>query len=155
MEVLKKGMETKMDGLKKGVEAKMTGLEAKMDGMEVGMEAKIDDMEAKIDENMKDNIENMKNDLKAYMEGLMTSLKQEMIPNGGNIVEELHDDKKINVNRDFITSNVGGKNHHIPKIDMRKFYGKDPVTWILQMEQYFVLNNVKNTQKVRIETLYL
>ena len=38
---------------------------------------------------------------------------------------------------------------------MGKFDGKDPVTWILQMEQYFDLNNVQNTQKVCIETLYL
>ena len=30
----------------------------------------------------------------------------------------------------------------IPKIDMRKFDGKDPATWILQMEQFFDLNNV-------------
>ena len=38
---------------------------------------------------------------------------------------------------------------------MRKFDGKDLVTWILQMEKYFDLNNVKNTQKVRIATLHL
>ena len=38
---------------------------------------------------------------------------------------------------------------------MRKLDGKDLVTWILHMEQYFDLNNVQNTQKVRIETLYL
>ena len=37
---------------------------------------------------------------------------------------------------------------------MRNFDGKDPVR-ILQMEQYFDLNNVKNTQKVRIATLHL
>ena len=78
-----------------------------------------------------------------------------MIPNGEKIVEETHDEKKINVNRDFINSNVGWKNHHIPKMDMRKFDGKDPVTWILHMEQYFDLNNVKTTQKVHIATLYL
>ena len=78
-----------------------------------------------------------------------------MFPNGENMVEETHDEKKINVNRDFIKSNVGRKNNHIPKMDMRKFDGKDPVTWILQMEQYFNLNNVQNTQKIRIATLYL
>jgi len=128
------------------VEAKMDGVEAKMDGMEVGMEAKMDDM--------KDNIENMKNDLKSYMEGLMTSLKPEMIPNGRNIGEEPPDENKINVNHDFINSNVGGKNHHIPKMDMRKFDGKDPVTWILQMEQYFDLHNVKNTQRYALK-LYI
>ena len=102
MEVLMKGMETKMDGLKKGVEAKMNGLEANMDGMEVGMEAKMD----AIDEKM----ENMKNDLKAYMEGL-TKLIQQMFPNGENIVEETHDENKINDNHDFINSNVGRKKH--------------------------------------------
>ena len=62
---------------------------------------------------------------------------------------------KINVNFDFINSNVGGKNHHIPKMDMRKFDGNDPVTWILQMEKYFDLNNVQKIQKVRIATLNL
>ena len=67
----------------------------------------------------------------------------------------MHDERKINVNRDFISSNVGWKTHHIQDIDMRNFDGKDPVTWILQMEQYFELNNVKNTQKVRLATLYL
>ena len=97
---------------------------------------------------------NMKNDLKVYIEGL-AKLIQEMFPNGENIVEENHDENKINVNRDFIKSNVGWKNHHIPNMDMMKFDGKDPVTWILQMEKYFDLNNVKNTQKVHIATLYL
>ena len=38
---------------------------------------------------------------------------------------------------------------------MRKFDGKDPVTWILHMEQYFDLHNMQNTQKVRIATLNL
>ena len=78
-----------------------------------------------------------------------------MLSNGEKIVEETHDEKKINFNRDFINSNVGWKTYHIPKIDMRKFDGKDPVTWILHMEQYFDLHNVKNTKKVRIATLYL
>ena len=96
----------------------------------------------------------MKTDLKAYMEGL-TKLIQEMFTNGENIVEETYDENKINVNHDFINSNVGLKNHHIPNMDMRKFDGKDPVTWILQMEKYFDLNNVQNTQKVHIETLHL
>ena len=104
MEVLRKDVEAKMDGLKKDMEVKMDDIEEKM--------------------------EKMKNDLKADMEGL-TNLIQEMFPNGENIVEETHDEKKINVNRDFINYNVGWKTHHIPKIDMRKFDGKDPVTWIL------------------------
>ena len=38
---------------------------------------------------------------------------------------------------------------------MRKFDGKDPVNWILQMEQYFELHEVKLLQKVRMASLYL
>ena len=127
MDVLKKGMEANMDGLK-GVEAKMDGMEEKMEGLQEDMEG--------------------------LKEGL-TKLLQKMIPNSKKLVEETHDENKINVNRDFINSNVGWKNHHIPKMDMRKFDGKDLVTWILQMEQYFDLNNVQNTQKVRTATINL
>ena len=92
--------------------------------------------------------------MEVLKEGL-TKLIQEIIPNGENIVGETHYEKKINVNRDFINSNVELKTHHIPKIYMRNFDGKDLVTWILQMEQYFVLNNVQNTRKVCIATLHL
>ena len=42
---------------------------------------------------MKDNMEYMKNDLKADMEGLK-KLIQELFPNGENIVEKTHDEKK-------------------------------------------------------------
>jgi hypothetical protein len=45
--------------------------------------------------------------------------------------------------------------NHFPKIDMRKFDGKDPITCILQMEQFFDLHDVPHTQKVWIESLYL
>ena len=114
----------------------------------------MDGMEANIDEKMKGNMEDIKNDLKVDMKGL-TKLIQEMIPNGEKVVEETQDDNKINVNRDFINSNVGLKTHHIPNIDMRESDGKDPVTWILQMEKYFDLHNVLDTQKVLIATLYL
>src|ERR1700733_11882148 len=38
---------------------------------------------------------------------------------------------------------------------MRKFDGKDPVNWILQMEQYFDLYGVQLLQKVCIASSYL
>jgi len=41
------------------------------------------------------------------------------------------------------------------KGDMRKFDGKDPVNWILQMEKYFDLHEVQLLQKVRIASSYL
>ena len=131
--------ESEMDGLKKDVGAKM-------DGLKKGVEAKMNDVEDKMD------------DFKTCMEDLKTNLTkflQEMITNGERVVKETHDENKINANHDFIDSKVGLKTHHIPKINMGKFDGKDPATWILQMEQFFDLNNVQNTQKARIATLYL
>ena len=71
------------------------------------------------------------------------------------VLYETHDANKRNVNHDFIDYNVGLNTHHIPKIYMMKFDDKDPVTWKLQMEQYFDIHNVQNTQNVRIATLYL
>jgi hypothetical protein len=59
------------------------------------------------------------------------------------------------VNQEWRNFNFGLKTNHVPKIDMRKFDGKDPITWILQMEQFFDLHNVPHTQKVRIASLYL
>ena len=38
---------------------------------------------------------------------------------------------------------------------MRNFDGKDTVTWILQMEQYFDLHDVQRSQNVYIASLYL
>eukprot|EP00253_Pinus_taeda_P025302 PITA_25302 len=138
--------EAKMDGLKKN-------MEAKMDGLKNGMEAKVDFVEANMD-GLEVNIEDLKKDMEGLKGGL-EKLLQEMLPNGEKVVEETHDEKKIKVSHDFIDSNVGLKTHHVPRIDMRKFDGKDPVTWILQTEQYFHLHNVQRTQKVHITTLYL
>ena len=41
------------------------------------------------------------------------------------------------------------------KSKMRKFDGRDPVNWILQMEQYFDLDGVPLLQKVCIASSYL
>ena len=91
------------------------------------MQVKIDGMEAKMN-GMDDKMEELKINL--------SKLLEEMVTNGERTVKETHDENKRNVNHDFIDSNVGLKTHHIPKIDMRKFDGKDPITWILQMEQF-------------------
>ena len=96
----------------------MNSVESNMNGMQVkmfGMDAKMNGMDAKMEE------------LKIHLNKLL----QEMVTNGERVVKETHDENKINVNHDFIESNVGLKTHHVPKINMRKFYGKDPITWIL------------------------
>ena len=54
----------------------------------------------------------------------------------------------------FLETNFELKTNHIPKIDMRKFDGKDKITWVLQMDKCFDLHDVQHTQKVHIASLY-
>ena len=138
LSLAQKGTESKMDGLKKDVEAKM-------DGLKKGVEAKMIDVEAKMDD--------LKIDLKTDMEELK-NLLQESVTNGEKVEKETHDENKRNVNHDFIDSNVGLRTHHVTKIDVRKFDGKDPATWILQMEQFFDLNNVQKHKRYVLQ-LYI
>ena len=43
----------------------------------------------------------------------------------------------------------------LPKINMRTFDGKDPITWIFQMEQLLDIHKVSNLQKVTTTSFYL
>jgi hypothetical protein len=43
----------------------------------------------------------------------------------------------------------------IPMIDMRKFDGKDHITWVFQMQKFFDLHKVSTLQKVIVASLYL
>ena len=121
-----------------------------MDVLKKSMEARMDGLKNGIKEKM----EGLKEDMEGLKEGLSNFI-QEMIPNGEKIVEEMHDENKINVNHDFINSNVELNTHHIPKIDTRNFDDKALVPWILQMVQFFDLHDVQHTQKVHIASLYL
>ena len=71
-------------------------------------------------------MEYLKKDMEGLKEGGTKSL-QERITNAEKAVEETDDENKININHDFIESNIGLKNHHIPNLVMRKFDGKDLV----------------------------
>ncbi len=89
------------------------------------------------------------------MEGLkegLTKLLLKRLPGSDKVIHENHDEDKRNINFNFRESNVGFNNDHIPKIYMKNFDGKDLVTWILQMEQYFDLQGVKPSQKVCISS---
>jgi hypothetical protein len=106
----------------------------------------------------KDELQEMEAKLEAKMDGFMEGLKIfiiERTPESENVSHEIHDGDTRKVNQEWRNSNFGLKTNHVPKIDMRKFDGKDPITWILQMEQFFDLHNVPHTQKVRIDYLYL
>lgn len=63
-------------------------------------------------------------------------------------------------------SNQGGSFNHssgsshqwrgmIPKVEMHKFYGKDPLNWITQMENFFDLHQILGGKKVTVASLYL
>ena len=123
-------LNVKIDGIKRDMGVKIDCIKRDMgvlnDGLKVDMEAIM---------NVK--IEGLKEGLAKFLE--------EILPSGDKVIYENHDEEKMNINYDFRDSNFGFKNHHIPNIDMRNFDGKNLVTWILQMEQYFDLHYVQHS----------
>jgi gas vesicle protein len=117
------------------------------------MRRDINDLQKKIV--TKYELQEMEAKLEAKMDGLKEEIMEvlknfviEKTPESENASHEIHDEDMRKVNQECINSNFGLKTNHVPKIDMRKFDGKDPITWILQMEQFFDLHNVTHTQKV-------
>jgi hypothetical protein len=117
------------------------------------MHRDINDLQKKIV--TKDELQEMEAKLEAKMDGLKEEIMEvlknfitEKTPESENASHEIHDEDTRKVNQEWRNSNFGLKTNHVPKIDMRKFDGKDPITWILQMEQFFDLHNVPHTQKV-------
>jgi hypothetical protein len=111
------------------------------------LQKNMDSMEAMLDTKM----DGLKGEIMEVLKNFIT----EKTPESENASHEIHDEDTRKVNQEWRNSNFGLNTNHIPKIDMRKFDGKDPITWILQMEQFFDLHNVPHTQKVRISSLYL
>ena len=88
--------------------------------------------------------------IEGLKEGLEKLLEERLL-SGDKVNHERRDEEERNMNYDFRDSNDVFKNQHIPNIDMRKFDGKDPVTWILHMEQYFDLNDIKHSQRYAVQ----
>jgi gas vesicle protein len=122
-------------------------LQAKMDSMKAKLDTKMDSMEAKLDT----KIDGLKGEIMEVLKNFVT----EKTPESENASHEIHDVDTRKVNQEWRNSNFGLKANHVPKNDMRKFDGKDPITWILQMEQFIDIHNVPHTQKVLISSLYL
>jgi hypothetical protein len=138
---LDEGEEMRKD--KNGLQKK-TMTKDELQGMMDSTEAKLEAiMDTKMDGLKRESMEGMKNFL------------IERTPETENVSHEIHDEDTRKMNQEWRNSNFGLKTNHVPKIDMRKFYGKDPITWILQMEKFFDLHNMPHTQKVRIASLYL
>jgi len=86
----------------------------------------MDSMEAKL-EAINTKMDGLKGEI---MEGLKIFLIERK-PESENVSHEIHDEDTRKVNQEWRNSNFGLKTNHVPKIDMRKFDGKDPITWIL------------------------
>jgi hypothetical protein len=115
------------------------------------LQGMMDSTEAKLEAIMDTNMEGLKREI---MEGLKTFLIERKLEIE-NVSHEIHDEDTRKMNQEWRNSKFELKTNHLPKIDMRKFDGKDPITWILQMEKFFDLHDVSHTQKVRIDSLYL
>jgi hypothetical protein len=110
------------------LQKKMDSMEAKlMDSIEAKLDTKMDSMEAKLDT----KIDGLKGEIMEVLKNFVT----EKTPKSENASHEIHDEDTRKVNQEWRNSNFGLKTNHVPKIDMRKFDGKDPITWILQIER--------------------
>jgi predicted nuclease with TOPRIM domain len=96
---------------------KMDSMEAKMDSMEAKLDTKMDSMEAKLD----NKIDGLKGEIMEVLKNFVT----EKTPKSENASHETHDVDTRKVNQEWRNSNFGLKTNHVPKIDMRKFDGKD------------------------------
>jgi hypothetical protein len=90
------------------------------------LQKKMDSMEAMLDSKM----DGLKGEIMEVLKNFITK----KTPESENASHEIHDEDTRKVNQEWRNSNFGLKTNHVPKIDMRKFDGKDPITWILQME---------------------
>jgi hypothetical protein len=90
----------------------------------------MDSTEAKMEVMMDTNMDGLKGEI---MEGLKNFII-ERPPKSDNVSHEIHDEYTRKMNQYWRKSNFGLKTNHFPKIDMSKFDGKDPITWILQIE---------------------
>jgi hypothetical protein len=120
----------------------------------------INDLQKNIE--TKDELQEMEAKLEAKMDGLKEDIMEvlknfvtEKTPESENASHEIHDEHKRKVNQEWRNSKFGLNTNHVLNINMRKFDGKDTITWILQMEKFFDLHNVPHTHKVQIAYLYL
>jgi hypothetical protein len=80
-------------------------------------------MEAKLDTKM--------DGLKGQIMEVLKNFVTKKTPVSENASHKIHDEDTRRVNQEWRNSNFGLKTDHVPKIYMRKFDGKDPITWIL------------------------
>jgi hypothetical protein len=101
----------------------------------------MDSTEEKMEVMMDTKIDGLKEEI---MEGLK-KLLIERPTKSDNVSHEIYDEDIRKMNQDWRNFIFGLNTIHFPQIDMRKFDGKDPVTWIIHMEQLFDLHDMPHT----------
>jgi hypothetical protein len=129
-------MHRDINELQKKMDSMEAQLGTKMDSMEAKLDTKMDSMEAKLMDSMEAKLDTKMDGLKGEIMEVLRNFVIEKTPKSENASHEIHDEDTRKVNQEWRNSNFGLKTNHVPKIDMRKFDGKDPITWILQMEQF-------------------
>jgi gas vesicle protein len=76
----------------------------------------------------KDELQEMMEGLKGEIMEVLKNFVTEKTHESENASHEIHDEDTRKVNQEWINSKFGLKTNHVPKIDMRKFDGKDPIT---------------------------
>ena len=93
------------------------------------MRRDINDLQKKIV--TKYELQEMMEGLKGEIMEVLKNFVTEKTPESENASHEIHNEDTRKVNQEWRNTNFGLKTNHVPKIDMRKFDGKDPITWIL------------------------
>lgn len=150
-------------------------LEESMETNMGNLEKNMRNLEKKLEESMETNMRNMEKKIENLEEGMERIVNliqhlEEKLPNDDKVGQGTHDERNSShfEKPSFSKSTPGGfdantrsnqgwfpRGIQLPKIAMRKFDGKEPITWIFQMEQFFDLHQVPNLQKVTIASLYL
>ena len=152
---LEENMETNMGNLEKkleeSMETNMGNLEKKLETNMGNLEKNMGNMEKKLEESMETNMGNMEKKMENLLEESMERIvnliqhPEEKIPNDDKVGQGTHDERNSShfEKPSFSKSTLGGfdsntgsnqgwfpRGIQLPKIDMRKFDGKDPITWI-------------------------
>jgi gas vesicle protein len=76
----------------------------------------------------KDELQEMMEGLKGEIMEVLKNCVTEKTPESENAYHEIYDEDTRKVNQEWRNSNFGLNTNHAPKIDMRKFDDKDPIT---------------------------
>jgi gas vesicle protein len=92
----------------------------------------INDLQKKIV--TKDELQKIMEGLKGEIMEVLKNFVTEKTLESESASHEIHNEDTRKLNQEWRNSNFGLKTNRVPKIDMRKFDGKDLITQILRME---------------------